>query len=62
MYTAENVRCDVDTDKALLAEFEDGSKHWIPKKVIHDDSDVYKKGTDGNLIVEDWFAEKEGLP
>jgi hypothetical protein len=25
-----------------------------------DDSEVYKHGTDGVLIVSDWFAEKRG--
>jgi hypothetical protein len=34
---------------------------WIPKSVIHDDSEVYKEGAEGKLVVARWFAEKEGL-
>jgi len=52
-----------ETAKALLVYLEsDGEEHWIPKSVIHDDSEVYSmKAGDGELIVEGWWAEKEGL-
>lgn len=39
--------------------FKDTGKFWVPQAAIHDDSDVYKEGTEGTLIVHDWFAEKE---
>jgi hypothetical protein len=34
---------------------------WVPKSMIHDDSEVYKAFTEGNLIVRRWWAEKKGL-
>lgn len=33
---------------------------WIPKSQITDDSEVYKSGTSGELIVTEWFARKQG--
>ena len=35
-------------------------KKWIPKSQIHDDSEVYKPGTSGKLIVSFWYARKQG--
>jgi hypothetical protein len=32
----------------------------VPKNQIDDDSEVYKKGTDGTLIVTEWLAEQKG--
>jgi hypothetical protein len=61
-HSVDGVTVEQETDKAILVKFEDGSKSWIPKSVIDDDSEVYQMGTDGTLIVKQWFAEKEGLP
>jgi hypothetical protein len=61
-HESEGVTVKLETAKALLVIFEDESEKWIPKSVIHDDSDVYKMGTSGTLIVQRWFAEKEDLP
>lgn len=36
-------------------------KFWVPKSVIHDDSEVWRRFTEGNLIVSKWWAEKKGL-
>lgn len=39
----------------------EGEEIWVPKKVIHDDSDVWKLGNDpGSLVVKYWWAEKHG--
>lgn len=50
------------TDMALLVEI-DGEEVWIPKSVIHDDSEVFddSENSTGTLIVKKWWAEKEGL-
>jgi hypothetical protein len=32
---------------------------WFPKSAIHDDSEVYKTGDVGVLIIKDWFAIKK---
>lgn len=51
-----------ETEKALLVMREDLSELWIPKSVIHDDSEVYSvKSGAGELFVQEWWAEKEGL-
>ena len=51
------------TDKALLVRLEsDLEEHWIPQSVISDDSECYSMlSGPGTLIVQRWFAEKEGL-
>ena len=51
-----------ETAKALLVKLEDEkTPRWIPKSAIDEDSEVWKTGQDGELVVADWFAEKEGL-
>lgn len=61
-HESENVTVEHETDKAILCLFEDGTKMWIPKYVIDEDSEVYEMGTEGTLIVRDDFAEREGVP
>ena len=57
-----NVSVVTETDKALLVRFKDSTEKWIPKSVIHVDSDVFEADSEGTLIVKRWFAEREGLP
>lgn len=63
--TIDGVKCEKDSPKAILAEVPVAKgktiKVWVPKSLIHDDSEVYKAGTDGKLVVARWFAEREGL-
>ena len=33
---------------------------WVPKSVIHDDSEVFAADDEGTLIVFEWWAEKQG--
>lgn len=47
-----------ETDKAVLCVLADETQRWIPKSVVHDDSEVWKKGDDGKLVVKRWWAEK----
>lgn len=49
-----------ETEKAVLYEY-DGEKTWVPKSVIHDDSDIWKNGEEGVLKVQSWWASKNGL-
>ena len=56
----EDVVCRRDTGQALYCEI-DGKMKWIPQSLVHSDSEVYKKGTEGNLIIPRWFAEQEKL-
>ncbi len=33
---------------------------WIPQACIHDDSEIWKHGDAGKLVVKAWFARKMG--
>jgi hypothetical protein len=50
-----------ETDKAILVALASGGERWIPKSVVHDDSEVWKKDDAGKLIVKMWWAEKNVL-
>ena len=56
----EDVTVEVETDLALLCNIDD-KKHWIPKSVVHEDSEVSSEGDTGTIALQRWFAEKEGL-
>jgi len=47
--------------KAIKVKTEEHGELNIPVSAIHDDSEVWKEDQEGDLVVEDWFAEKEGL-
>jgi Ser-tRNA(Ala) deacylase AlaX len=47
-----------ETEKAILFQQEDGEEYWVPKSVLHDNSEVWKLGDVGILIVKEWFARK----
>ena len=34
---------------------------WVPQSAVHADSEVYKSGQSGDLVVVAWFAEKNDL-
>ena len=61
LFIIPDAECRHDTEKAICisAPMFDEDK-WIPKSVISDDSEVYKKETYGDCIISEWFAEKEG--
>jgi hypothetical protein len=50
-----------DTNKAVLFYVDDlGREVWVPKSVIHDDSEVWKAGDKaGELVVMEWWASKQ---
>lgn len=49
-----------ESAKALLIDLE-GESVWIPKSIIHDDSEVWNtENGEGELVVKAWFARKEG--
>lgn len=48
-----------ETAKALLIDAGD-EQVWVPKSVIHDDSEVYAAGHEGELVVQAWFGRKHG--
>jgi hypothetical protein len=56
----EDVETEAETDNALLCTI-DGKNVWIPKSQIDDNSEVWKKGDEGTLVVSEWIAEEKGL-
>lgn len=55
----EDVVCKHATQKALLVEV-DGDEVWVPQSQITDDSEVWKEGDTGTLVVTEWIAEQKG--
>lgn len=55
-----DVFAQAETDKALLCVI-DNQEFWIPKGQITDDSEVWRKGDEGLLVVTHWIAEQKGL-
>lgn len=49
------------TPKALLVELPNGVLKLVPDSQIDDDSEVWQVGDDGVLVVNEWWAEQEGL-
>ena len=60
-----DVTCTAETIKAILCRLGKDKwrsrSMWIPKSVVHRDSEVCKTETSGTLVVARWFAEKEEL-
>lgn len=60
-YEIQNARCIHATEKAILVEAPDFDEpEWIPQSQVHDDSEVYKPGTEGVLVVNKSWAERKG--
>ncbi len=56
----DDVVCKHSSDDAILVVIE-GDEYWIPNSQVHDDSEVWRKGDEGELVITDWWAEKKGL-
>lgn len=56
----DDVTVEAETDRALLCVI-DERQRWIPKSVVHEDSEVFEQGDQGTLVLFRWFAEKEGF-
>lgn len=54
-----NGKCVRSTSKAVLVRIGD-KEIWIPQSVVHDDSEVFKAGDEGKVVVLTWWAEKNG--
>lgn len=53
--------CIRETEKAVLVCFvEKLEEIWIPKSVLHDDSGVFELDQDGDVVVQQWWAEANG--
>jgi hypothetical protein len=51
-----------DSGKALLIAVDQLDEEvWVPKSVIHADSQVFDQdNSEGDLVVQSWWAEKNG--
>jgi hypothetical protein len=49
-----------ETPKAILVTFPGGGEVWIPQAAVHDDSEAWKQGDKGKLVVCAWFARARG--
>jgi len=55
-----NGKCTRCTKLAILVVMSNGDEVWMPRSVIHDNSEVYDDGHDGKIIVHEWWAEERG--
>lgn len=58
----DNCEAVWETDKALkviIPEIDVAPK-WVPKWAVHDDSEVYRNGDEGTLVLKTRFCENEG--
>lgn len=55
--------CTAESKLACKIELETGETYWVPKSVLHDDSEVYDAGehSTGEVVIQGWWAAKEGL-
>jgi|WetSurSiteA1Bulk_404760.scaffolds.fasta_scaffold189392_2 hypothetical protein len=51
------VTIKTETKNAVLVEYE-GEEEWIAKSQIHDDSEAWKKGDIGDIVIPLWLAKK----
>lgn len=58
----DNCYAEHQTNKALLVYIPEISDEpqWVPQQHITDDSEVYRKGDEGKLVVTDYIAEQKG--
>ena len=59
-FTLEDIEVIKETAKALLVDFEDES-YWIPKSQVDDDSEVWKMGQKGDMIITHWITSQMGF-
>lgn len=58
----DDVIATAETDSSLLCEHDDwDGSIWFPKSQIDDDSEVWRKGDEGMLVVSAWIAQQKGI-
>ena len=57
----EDCRCKAASPDAIFVYIPDlMDSFWIPQSQVTDDSEVYELGGTGDLIVTEWWADKQG--
>lgn len=46
--------------QAIKVELDTGDLKWVPRSVIHDDSEVYERGHSGTMLLKLWWAQSHG--
>jgi len=54
------VSCIAATEMAIQCKI-DGEKVWIPQSQVDDDSEVWKLGDHGTLVITQWIAKEKEL-
>jgi hypothetical protein len=54
------VKCIAEGPRSILVLIGD-EKKWIPQALIHADSEVWKRGQEGTLVLPEWFVIERGL-
>ena len=49
------------TLKVMKGEGMKSKTFWLPRSVVHEDSDVQDEGDEGELFVHRWYFDQEGL-
>jgi hypothetical protein len=50
-----------ETEKAILVEMEDGEEIWFPQSQISANSELWRAGQSGALVVSKWIAIQKEL-
>jgi hypothetical protein len=58
----KNTTCLRESPRAMLVRI-DGKERWVPKSVVHDDSEVFdaKENATGKLVLVGWWARENDL-
>ena len=60
--TISDAECIASTSKSILVTADILEEEiWIPLSQVSDDSEVYEKGTSGDLIISGRVAKQKGL-
>lgn len=60
----EDCYCTFETDDAIkvcIPTSKGVCTEWIPKKFVHDNSEVWEEGQRGKLVLKEWIVIKKGL-
>lgn len=53
-------KCKKATKKAILCRI-NKEDVWIPLSQVDDESEVWREGDEGKLVISQWIAEQKGL-
>lgn len=54
----QDTPASIRVERQDLEGYDPNHSLWIPQSQVHEDSEVYAKGTEGSLIVTAWLARE----